>query len=195
MQGFVRASAVALGFALALTPVALSRGAEFTVNPSRLDPYKQHKFRVRWDGRYIPGIARVTGLAQTTAVVAVRTGNAAGTVTKSPGGTSCGPIVIERGRTHDASFEQWAAKVFSAANPAAPPAQDFRKDFLVDLLNEAGQVVMTFRVYRAWPSRYEPIKELNANVGEPAHEAITLECDSFDRDPSVVEPKEPSLNP
>src|SRR5438034_6833915 len=32
--------------------------AEFTVNPQRLDPYKNFKFRVKWDGRYVAGIDR-----------------------------------------------------------------------------------------------------------------------------------------
>lgn len=195
MQRIVRWIAVALGLALAVIPVARSHGAEFTVNPSRFDPYKAHKFRVRWDGRIVPGIVKVTGLGQTTDVVAYRPGNGSGIVRKSPGVTTCGPIVIERGRTHDATFEQWAAKVWNAANANGAAAQDVRKDLLVDLLNEAGQLVMSFKVYRAWPSRYEPIKELASNVGEPALEAITLECEGFERDTTITEPKEPSLNP
>jgi hypothetical protein len=27
--------------------------AEFSVNPTRFDPYKNFKFRLKWDGRYI----------------------------------------------------------------------------------------------------------------------------------------------
>jgi hypothetical protein len=36
--------------------------AEFSVNPYRLDPYKQVKFRVRWDGKFVAGISKVSGL-------------------------------------------------------------------------------------------------------------------------------------
>jgi phage tail-like protein len=194
MKRIVRAVGIAFALALVVTPIARSHGAEFTVNPSRFDPYKQHKFRVKWDGRYVPGIVHVSGLGQSTEVVAVRPGNGSGVTRKAPGATTCGPIVIERGRTHDTTFEQWAAKVFNATTPTAAPGADFRKDFLVDLLNEAGQVVMSFKVYRAWPSRYEPIKELNANKGEPALEVLTLECETFERDAAVVEPREPSIN-
>jgi phage tail-like protein len=195
MKRIVRAAAgIALGLALVVIPIARSHGAEFTVNPSRFDPYKQHKFRVKWDGRFVPGIVHVSGLGQSTEVVPARPGTGTGAVRKAPGATSCGPIVIERGRTHDTTFEQWAAKVFNATTPAAAPGQDIRKDFIVDLLNEAGQLVMSYKVYRAWPSRYEPIKELDANKGEPALEVLTLECETFERDTSVVEPKEPSFN-
>jgi hypothetical protein len=36
--------------------------AEFVVNPQRFDPYKNFKFRVRWDGRYVAGISKVSAL-------------------------------------------------------------------------------------------------------------------------------------
>lgn len=35
------------------------RMAQFSVNASRFDPYKNFKFRVRWDGRYVAGISKV----------------------------------------------------------------------------------------------------------------------------------------
>ena len=37
--------------------------AEFTVNATRFDPYKNFKFRVKWDGRYVAGVSKV-GRAQ-----------------------------------------------------------------------------------------------------------------------------------
>ena len=43
--------------------------AEFPSNPARFDPYKNFKFRVKWDGRYVPAISRVTGLLRATEVV------------------------------------------------------------------------------------------------------------------------------
>ena len=30
--------------------------AEFSVNPQRFDPYKNFKFRVRWDNRFVAGV-------------------------------------------------------------------------------------------------------------------------------------------
>ena len=32
--------------------------AEFPVNPTRFDPYKDFKFRVKWDGQYVAGVSQ-----------------------------------------------------------------------------------------------------------------------------------------
>jgi len=84
----------------------------FQVNPQRFDPYKVFKFRVKWDGRYVAGISRISGLRRTTAVVEHRDGDDPSTVRRSPGKTSYEPIVLERGVTHDTEFEEWANKVW-----------------------------------------------------------------------------------
>ena len=42
--------------------------AQFSVNPNRFDPYKNFKFRVKWDGRYVAGISKVSALKRTTVV-------------------------------------------------------------------------------------------------------------------------------
>ncbi len=46
--------------------------AEFPVNPQRLDPYKNFKFRVKWDGKYVAGVSKVSALRRVTEVVAHR---------------------------------------------------------------------------------------------------------------------------
>ena len=48
--------------------------AQFTVNPTRFDPYKNFKFRVKWDGRYVAGVSKVSALKRTTEVVKHREG-------------------------------------------------------------------------------------------------------------------------
>jgi phage tail-like protein len=45
--------------------------AQFSVNPQRFDPYKNFKFRVKWDGRYVAGISKVGALKRTTEVAAL----------------------------------------------------------------------------------------------------------------------------
>lgn len=37
--------------------------AEFSVNPKRFDPYKNFKFRIKWDGRYVAGISKISDCA------------------------------------------------------------------------------------------------------------------------------------
>jgi phage tail-like protein len=173
--------------------MATANAADFSVNPQRFDPYKQFKFRVKWDGRYVSGIAKVSGLHRETEVTSVRQGAGAGIVKKSPGGTVYQPIVLERGRTHDTAFEDWANMVYNLGATAGSPATNFRKDILIELYNEAGQLVMVWRVYRSWPSKYSPLKEFNANRTEVAIESLVLEHEGWERDRAVAEPAEPSF--
>ncbi|NIO05014.1 MAG: phage tail protein [Proteobacteria bacterium] len=167
--------------------------AQFTVNPDRFDPYKQFKFGVKWDSRYVAGVAKVSGLRRTTEVVTHREGGDPSNVRKSPGQTTYEPIVLERGRTHDTEFEKWANKVWNLGGGQGGEVSlaDFRKDIIIDLFNEAGQNVMSFKVYRCWPSEYIALGELDANDTCVALESLTLQHEGWERDYDVAEPKEP----
>lgn len=48
--------------------------ATFTVNASRFDPYKNFKFRVKWDGRFVAAVSKISALKRTTEVVEHRDG-------------------------------------------------------------------------------------------------------------------------
>lgn len=167
---------------------------QFSVNPTRLDPYKNFKFRVKWDGRYVAGISRVSALRRVTEVVEHREGGDPSAVHKSPGRTRYEPIALERGVTHDQEFEDWANKVWSlgAGLGAEVSLKDFRKDILIELYNEAGQLVIAYKVYRCWVSEFQALPELSANISGVALQAITLENEGWERDEAVVEPEEPS---
>ena len=121
---------------------------QFSVNPHRFDPYKNFKFRVRWDGRYVAGISKVSGLRRRTEVIEHREGGDPSTSRKSPGRTTFDAIVLERGITHDHEFESWADAVWTlgAAAGAEVSLKDFRKDLVIELHNEAGQLVLAYRV-------------------------------------------------
>jgi phage tail-like protein len=169
--------------------------AEFTVNPKRFDPYKNFKFRVKWDGRPVAGVSKVSGLRRTTEVIRHREGGDPSTTRKSPGLTEFAPITLERGVTHDPEFENWANKVWSlGANLGAEVSlKDFRKDIVLELYNEAGQVVLAYKIYRCWVSEYEILTDLDANANAVAIEHIILENEGWERDHSVKEPIEPSF--
>ena len=47
--------------------------AQFSVNTTRFDPYKNFKFRVKWDGRYVAGVSRMSALKRITEVVGTGT--------------------------------------------------------------------------------------------------------------------------
>ena len=169
--------------------------SQFSVNPNRVDPYKQFKFRVKWDGRYVAGVSKASTLRRTTEVVTHREGGDPSSTHKSPGQTTYEPIVLERGLTHDMEFEQWANKVWNLHAGAGTEVSlaDFRKDIVIDLFNEAGQKVMSFKVYRCWPSEYVALGDLSAEGNSVAIESVTLQHEGWERDSNVVEPKEQSF--
>lgn len=170
--------------------------AEFTVNPSRFDPYRNYKFRVKWDGRHVAGISRISALKRTSEVVLHRSGGDPSTSRKTPGATHFEPVTIERGVTHDPAFEQWANKVWTLGSSAGAEVslRDFRKDLVIELLNEAGQVVVAYRVYRCWPSEIEVLPDLDANSNAVAIQRMVLQNEGWERDHDVAEPSEPGFS-
>ncbi|TCM85040.1 phage tail protein [Rhodovulum steppense] len=166
--------------------------AEFSVNTHRFDPYKNFKFRVKWDGRYVAGISKVGALKRTTEVVEHRVGGDPSTSRKSPGRSKFEAITLERGVTHDPEFETWANLVWNveAGLGAEVALKDFRKDIIIEMYNEAGQLALAYNVYRCWVSEFQALPELDANANAVAIQSIKLENEGWLRDREVVEPQE-----
>ena len=167
--------------------------AQFAVNAQRFDPYKNFKFRVKWDGRYVAGISKVSALKRTTEVVEHREGGDPSTSRKSPGRTKFDAITLERGVTHDIEFERWANKVWNFGSGIEVSLKDFRKDLIIEVYNEAGQAVLAYRVFRAWVSEFQALPDLDANANAVAIQHIKLENEGWERDVDVVEPSEPTF--
>jgi phage tail-like protein len=169
--------------------------AGFPTNPAPIDPYQNFNFRVKWDGAYIPGVSRVSALVRSTEVVEYREGGDPNTSHKSPGRTKHEAITLERGVTNDSSFENWAGLVWNfGAGLGSEEAGDFRKDIFIELYDDAGQLVRTYKVYRCWPSQYQALPDLDAGGNAIAIEHIKLENEGWERDTSVTEPTEPTLS-
>lgn len=170
--------------------------AQFSVNPQRFDPYKNFKFLVKWDGRVVAGISKVSALKRTTEVVKHREGGDPSSSRKSPGRTEYDAITLERGVTHDPEFEQWASKVwnFGAGLGSESSLKDFRKDIIIEVYNEAGQKVIAYNIHRCWVSEYQALPDLDANANAVAIQSIKLENEGWERDSSVTEPTEPVLS-
>jgi phage tail-like protein len=184
--------AAALGYHRALL-AAEAAMPPFTVNPHRFDPYKNFKFRVKWDGRHVAGISRISGLKRTTEVVEHRSGADPNAVRRSPGLTKYAPITLERGITHDTAFEEWASLVsrFGAGLGTEMSLKHFRKDIAIELFNEAGQIVVAYKVYRCWVSEYHALPDLDANANAVAIEHLVLQNEGWERDDAIPEPAEP----
>jgi phage tail-like protein len=169
--------------------------AQFDVNTTCFDPYKNFKFRVKWDGRYVAGVSKVGGLKRTTEVVKHRGGGNPSSTRKSPGRTEYDAITLERGVTHDKDFEQWANKVwnFGSGLGSEVSLKDFRKDITIELYNEAGQLAIAYKIFRCWVSEWQAMPDLDANANAVAIQHVKLENEGWERDSEVPEPSEPSF--
>ncbi len=170
---------------------------QFKANPTRFDPYKNFKFLVKLEGQTDPvaGVSKVSGLKRTTEVVKHREGGDPSTSRKSPGRTEYEPITLERGVTHDLDFESWANKVWNFGEGLGSEVSlaDFRKNVIIEMLNEAGQVVIRYKVYRCWVSEYQALPDLDANANAVAIQHIKLENEGWERE-GLEEPKEPTFD-
>ena len=171
--------------------------AQFSVNATRFDPYKNFKFLVYFGTGTTPvaGISKVSGLKRTTEVVKHREGGDPSSSRKSPGRTEYDAITLDRGVTHDVEFEQWANKVwnFGSGLGSEVSLADFRKDVIIEVYNEAGQLALSYNVFRCWVSEYQAIPDLDANANAVAIQTLKRENEGWERDTAVQEPSEPSF--
>jgi phage tail-like protein len=154
---------------------------QFQVNTNRIDPYKNFKFRVRWDGKVVCGVSKVSALKRSTEVVSHREGNDISTQRHSPASSKFEPVTLERGITFASEFEEWASKVYSTEGDAGVSLAELRKDITIEMLNLQGTVVRAYNVFRCWVSEYTALPELDANANAIAFETIVLQNEGFER--------------
>ena len=170
----------------------MSTRIRFSKNPHRIDPYKRHLFRVKWavDGEWktVLGVSKVSGLKRTTEVVTHRSGGENDRDHKAPGRTSYEAITLERGITTDPEFEKWANMV----HPIEDTDKDlvnFRRDLILEVLNEKLKPVLRYRLYGCWVSEYS-LSELDAASNAIAIESLKIELEAWDRDTELTEEPE-----
>ena len=164
--------------------------AQFPGNPHRFDPYKNMKFRVRWDNKTVAGVSKVSALKRSTEVVTHREGGDPSTSRVSPSLWKFEPITLERGVTHDPDFEDWANLIYTTQGDGAISLKEFRKPMTIELLNEQGVVAKAYNVFRCWVSEYQALPELDANGQAIAFETMVVQNEGWERDLAVTEPKE-----
>jgi phage tail-like protein len=171
--------------------------AQLSVNAQLLNPLRNFKFQLKWDQKTTPvaGISKVSALKRTTEVVKHRHGGDPSTSRKLPGRTEYEAITLERGIIQDAEFERWANKVWHVGHLPGQEVSmaDFRKDIILEVLNEAGQVAIRYKIYNCWVSEYQATPDLDANANAVAIEHIKLENEGFDRDHDLQAPSEPTF--
>jgi len=167
----------------------------FVVNAHRIDPYKNFKFRVLWDGRTVLGVSKVGALKRTTEVVRHREGGENSTDHKSPGRTTYEAVTMERGITHDLEFERWANLVHAYAGDPVMDLVNYKKELTLEVLNERGQVAKRYFLHRCWPSEFTAAPELDANANAVAIESLTVQLEGWERDLDTKEPDERAAVP
>lgn len=162
-----------------------------------VDPFLSFRFIVSWaptGGKMTPCayVSRVSALSRTTDTQTWREGGAPQGPRRIPGQTQYGEVTLSRGITLDNNFEQWANKIWYYPNSGALGNElslaDFRKDIKIDLLNQSGQIVLSYYVFSCWPSAYTALPELDANSNSVAIESLTLQNEGWSRDDSVKAP-------
>lgn len=163
---------------------------QFSVNAQRFDPYKSFKFRIKWDGKYVAGVSKISALKRSTEPVTHREGGDPSTSRVSPSVWKFEPITLERGVTHDPEFEKWANLIYTTDGDAAISLKNFRKDIIIDFLDEQGVIAKSYKVYRCWVSEYTALPDLDANAHVIAIEHLVLQNEGWERDVAVTEPAE-----
>jgi phage tail-like protein len=120
-----------------------------SANTHRFDPYKNFKFRVKFGGRIVAGVSRVTGL---TAAARKLRG-----LRKYPN------LTLKRGMTRDAAFRKWMT-----SRPRT------RKDIVVEIYDADGTFEKAYKVSRGWISKVQA-PDLSAGANDVGIETLTLE--------------------
>ena len=162
----------------------------FVVNTHRIDPYKNFKFKLLWDGKPVLGVSKVSALKRTTEVVKHRSGGENSFDHKSPGRSSYEAVTLERGITHDLEFEKWAQLVHTYQGDPSMDLVNYKKDLTLEVLTERGQVAIRYFLFRCWVSEFTAMPDLDANANAVAIEHLKIELEGFLRDEATTEPSE-----
>jgi phage tail-like protein len=68
--------------------------------------------------------------------------------------------------------------------------KDFRKDIILEVYNEAGQLAIAYKIFRCWVSEFQALADLDANANVVLIQHIKLENEGWERDYEVAEPTE-----
>jgi phage tail-like protein len=162
----------------------------FVKNANRIDPYKNYKFQLKWDGATVLGVMKASALKRTTNVITHRSGGENSVDHKTPGRTTYDGVTLERGVTWDLTFEAWANKVHPYAGDTAMDLVSFRKECALEVMNEKGQVAKRYLLHGCWVSDYQALPALDSSANAIAIESIKIEMEGWERDLSLTEPDE-----
>ena len=164
--------------------------AQVSTFASRFDPYKNYKFQVS-DGQQAYFGTMLTGLLPTAEVVDYRSGGDPSTPHKLPNPSKYNSLTLARGIADDPSFSNWASQVwnYGASLGSEVSTANFRKDLYLEFYNEAGQLIVSYRISHGWIYEHQLVPSprllqhnLNLMTGESVQEKMAaLFQSSLDR--------------
>lgn len=134
--------------------------AKRSANTGRLDPYKNFKFRLKWDGRYVAGFREAS----------VKPAQQRAAAPKLRGLRKFTSITLKRGYTTDTAFSKWAG----AVKHRAPGS-----NVVVEQLDDAAKVVETFGIDASRPVKFQGVPDLDGTANEVVIEVLTLESEGL----------------
>ena len=150
--------------------------AELPPTPTSLVPYSNFWFRLKCDGQFVGGFTKVSPLtASSTGAGALR----------SAGQTEYAPITLEKGITYDVPFGQWCSKMYETANSGGSGATAFRRDFVLEVYNEAGDKVLGYTLSGCWASEFTAMPELDGLGNALVIESLVLQNNGWEREAPV----------
>lgn len=155
---------------------------------SQFDPYRTFKFRVRVNGEVIAGVTKVSSLGRSVAPNEVKEGGDSLGPRQMPGMVSFDEVTLEQGWSADTAFESWANEVLKLhSDPGA--AKNFKRTVFIDVFDLKGnagspggsQPLQSYKLHRAWVSKYVATPELDAESGGVGIRSVSLRHEGWER--------------
>ncbi|MDO8649153.1 MAG: phage tail protein [Candidatus Peregrinibacteria bacterium] len=169
-----RLLAAAAGFTV-LLPVIIAASPAPAADVSKQKLFLPSNFRVEIDGVIVGGFKEVSGVESEVEVIEEQDAGLA-TLHKRPGKVKYGNIILKRGFVNDPAREdalrEWYKKVLAGTTD--------RKSISIIYLDRAGNEVMRYNLFEAWPCRWKA-PELNSKGDTTATESIDFCVEKVER--------------
>lgn len=154
---------------------------------SRFDPYRTFKFRVRFGDTTVAGVTKVSALTRTVTPTELKEAGDLLSPRNSPGAVRYDDVVLEKGLSMDNAFEDWAnAVVQLQADPGS--TSGFKRTVYIDVYDLNGnpqdrksQPITSYKLNRAWITKYTALPELDASGGGFGIQSVTLRHEGWER--------------